>query len=248
MIKVSFVLTTYNSIDNFTSTIDSILSQDYKNIEIIVKDGQSTDGTLEQIESYALKYPNIIKYQTSSDRGIYDAMNQGLKLCTGDVIIVFNDKFVCKDAVSRAIQELEKNKECVGVHSDLIYTIDGKPVRQWIMKTGTFDEGWMPAHPTLFLRKEIYERNDWYDTNYKCAGDYEFIIRVLKNMESKLVYISTVLVEMFYGGQSTSGIKAYLLSLVESYRALKKNGYKHPLLILIKRIIIVMGQFRKKDM
>lgn len=243
MIKVSIILTTYNSKDNFVNTIDSVLSQDYKNIEIIIKDGVSVDGTIEAIKSYEAQYPELIKWESSIDSGIYNAMNRGIALASGDVILVFNDMFVTNTAISRVVSIFESDDKCMGVHSDLVFVQDGKVVRTWKMGSGKFSQGWMPAHPTLFLRKEVYRDNGVYNESYRCAADYEFMIRAFSEKEDTLRYIPDILVEMAYGGESTNGIKGYMISLKESYRALRENNQSCAWYIELKRILIVVKQF-----
>ena len=111
------------------------------------------------------------------------------------------------------------------------------------MGEGTLESGWMPGHPTLFLKREIYERYGTYDTSYRCAADYEFMVRFLKDKENRLAYVPEVLIAMFYGGTSNAGLRNYLVSFQEGYLALKKNSVKFPLLITLKRTLRVLRQF-----
>lgn len=250
MIKVSLILTTYNSAENLKKTLESIEEQDYEDIEIVIKDGLSTDGTLEVIQKYADKSKYKIVWTSGKDRGIFDAMNQGYRLSTGDIVAFFNDRFLKKDAVTKVVQAItERNcdgKEMYdGVHADLIYAQDGKVIRYWKMGKGDIREGWMPAHPTLYLWRRVYEKYGLFDTSYKCSADYEFMVRILKDGELRLAYIPEILVEMFYGGTSSNGIKSYGLSLQEAHRALKENQIKGSCFIDIKRSLRVMGQFLK---
>lgn len=248
MKKVSLILTTFNCKDNLLKTLESIEKQDYPNIEIIIKDGASTDGTLEVIKSYQKNSHNDVKYISQKDNGIYDAMNQGYRLSTGELVAIFNECYIPEDAISKMVKVYEKSEEsCVGVHTDLVYVNGDRVIREWHMGSGKIENGWMPGHPTLLLKKEIYEKYGLYDTSFKISADYEFMIRFLKDEENKLAYIPEKMIAMFYGGTSTGGLKNYLLSFKESYRALKINGVNRPLLITIRRTIKVLGQFLSRE-
>ena len=249
MVKVSLILTTYNCADNLKRTLKSIEEQDYPDIEVVIKDGGSTDGTVDVIRDYAehSRYP--VQWVSEKDEGIYDAMNTGYSLSTGEVVAFFNDRFYRKDAVSRIVSVIKgadpaDGKMYDGVHSDLIYAENGKAVRYWKMGEGTIQQGWMPAHPTLFLWRRVYEKYGLYDSSYRCSADYEFMVRILKDGAVRLAYIPEVLVEMYYGGTSSGGIGNYLLSLKEAHRALRENQVKRSVLIDIKRSIRVLQQFR----
>ena len=248
MKRVSLILTTFNSKENLEETITSIERQDYANIEVVIKDGESTDGTIEVIEDYAKKSKYHVVWTSRKDSGIFDAMNQGYQLSSGDIIAFFNDKFVSQEAVTklvRAMAETDRhgNRKYDGVHADLVYTQGGKIIRYWKMGNGRIADGWMPAHPTLYLWRHVYERYGLFDKKFKCSGDYEFIIRILKDGSVRLAYIPEILIEMFYGGTSSKGVQNYLLSLAEAHRALKINGIKGSVFIDIKRTCRVLWQF-----
>lgn len=249
MVKVSLILTTYNCADNLKRTLKSIEEQDYPDIEVVIKDGSSTDGTLDVIRDYAdhSRYP--VKWISEKDSGIYDAMNKGFSLSTGEVVAFFNDRFFRKNAVSRIVSAIigvnpADGRMYDGAHADLIYAENGKAVRYWKMGEGTIQQGWMPAHPTLYLWRRVYEKYGLYDSSYRCSADYEFMVRILKDGAVRLTYIPEVLVEMYYGGTSSGGIGNYLLSLKEAHRALRQNRVKWSVLIDIKRSLRVLGQFR----
>jgi len=246
MEKVTFILTTYNSIENFRSTMESILMQDYPEIEIVVKDGGSTDGTLEVIQEYKEKLGSRMVWKSERDRGIYDAMNQGYRLSSGDILVFFNDVLLSVDAVSDIVTAIRvAGKDCMGAHADLIYANGDKVVREWKMGKGYFKDGWMPGHPTLYVKREIYEKYGLYDTTYRCSADYEFMIRAFYGKEDRLAYVPKTIVKMFYGGTSTGGLKSYLVSLKEGHTALKKNKINGAFLIDLKRTMRVLRQFRR---
>ncbi|MCM1135853.1 MAG: glycosyltransferase [Clostridium sp.] len=247
MKTLSLILTTYNSARQLTRTLESIEQQDYPKIEVNIKDGGSTDDTLKIIKEYKSSSSNAVNWTSSRDGGIYDAMNQGYKLSTGEVIVFFNDLFLQKDAVSKMMKRLEANPECVGVHADLVYATDEKIVRYWKMgPQRSLYLGWMPGHPTLFLKRELYEKYGLYRTKYKIAADYEFMVRFLKDKENKLAYQPETIIRMFYGGTSNSSLGSYLLSLKEGHMALKENGVKGAVMIDILRTCRVLWQFMKR--
>lgn len=248
MNKVSLILTTYNSKDNLLKTINSIESQDYPEIEVVIKDGESTDGTLEIIKEYQEKSKYRVVWESKKDTGIYDAMNQGYMISSGEVIAFFNDIFTTDSAISKLIAKMGEinpltKKKYVGVHANLIYADGEKIIRKWEMGNGDIHQGWMPGHPTLFLKREIYEKYGLYNTNFKIAADYEFMIRFLKDGENQIAYIPETLVSMFYGGTSSGGMHSYLISLKEGHKALKINGIKWAFYVDIRRTIRVLKQF-----
>ena len=245
--KVSLILTTYNSIEYLPRTLNSIDAQDYQNIEVVIKDGESTDGTIELIEKYANDSHYKVSYKSCPDTGIYDAMNQGIALSTGDIIVCFNDVFVCNDAVSKMVSLIKNSSDnVVGAHADLVYADDNHVVRKWKMgPQKSLLWGWMPGHPTLFLKREIYDKYGNYKTDYRISADYEFMIRFLadKNSENKLAYLPENIISMFYGGTSTSSGGSYIKSLKEGHRALVSNGV-HPAFVAdIFRTIRLVLQF-----
>ena len=243
MKKVSLILTTYNSKENFLKTYKSIRQQDYPDIEIVVVDGGSTDGTVSEIQKCAGQESGRMKWISEKDHGIYDAINKGIRLASGDLIAVFNDTFYTDSAVSKLVQAINSNGGYDGAHGDLVYCQNGKVKRYWKMGKGQIEDGWMPAHPTLLLKREVYERFGVYKTDYRCSSDYEFMVRILKDGGIHLAYVPEILVSMFYGGTSSNGLGAYMVSFQEACRALKENGVRHPYWISVKRTCRVLRQF-----
>ncbi len=212
MQKVSLLITTYNVKDHLTVTLESIEAQDYGSIELVIVDGGSTDGTAAVIRGFAAKYPDgkgqpdgdaaiSVRWVSEPDRGLYDAMNKAWSMCSGDIVAVCNDKLCMPDAVTKLVRAIEQGGDgCIGAHSDLVYTDGERIVRSWHMGEGRLKDGWMPGHPTLFLKRQIYDKYGTYDISYRCAADYEFMVRFLKDEKNRLAYVPEVLVAMFYGG------------------------------------------------
>lgn len=249
MEKVSFILTTYNCVDNMVTTLESILMQDYPEIEIVVADGGSTDGTKEKIEEYSRKLGDRLVWRSEPDKGIYDAMNKGYRMSSGDIIVFFNDCLTYPSVVTDMVNAIRNGgSECIGAHADLVYADGDKIIRKWHMGAGTFIQGWMPGHPTLYLKRSVYEESGLYHTNYRCSADYEFMIRALWGRENRLAYVSKVIVKMYYGGTSTQGVKGYFISLREGHNALRENGVRtfRSMLIDFKRTLHVLGQFVRR--
>lgn len=243
-VKVSLILTTYNCIENLRRTLNSIEMQDYPKIEVVIADGKSTDGTVEVIRKYENQSKYEVKWLSEKDRGIYDAMNKGYRLSTGEVIAFFNDLFLSEHAVRWMVEAIDTGN-CEGAHADLIYATDDKVIRYWKMGKGKIRQGWMPGHPTLYLKREVYEKYGLYDTSYRCSADYEFMVRILKNNEVRLAYVPITILRMYYGGTSTGNMGSYWLSVKEGHRALVSNGIRNAWLIDFWRTLKVCIQFLK---
>lgn len=242
------LVTVYNAEENLAATLQSIEEQTYQNIEVVIVDGGSTDGTVALIRQFENRTADraglSLRWISEKDQGLYDAMNKAYRLSTGDIIAVCNDRLCEPEAVSSLAAAVEAGGEgCVGAHSDLVYVEGERIIRRWHMGEGKLSQGWMPGHPTLFLKREIYEKYGLYDTSYRCAADYEFMVRFLKDEKNRLAYVPRVLVAMFYGGTSNAGIRNYLVSFQEGYQALKRNGVGFPLWITLRRSIKVLFQF-----
>lgn len=242
MDKVSLIMTTFNSIAHLRTTLESVCEQDYPSIEVVVWDGGSTDGTLDVLQEYEGRPDMELRWRSGQDSGIYDAMNKGYRMATGDIIAFFNDVYCRKDAVRICVDAMNARRSD-GVHADLVYAQGDRIVRRWKMGEGNLCQGWMPGHPTLFLRRSVYERYGLYRTDYRVAADYEFMVRILKDGNVKLAYVPETIIRMFYGGTSTKGAGGYLTSLKEGHRALVENGVKGAAWIDLQRTIRVLLQF-----
>ena len=242
MKKVSIITTTYNDCESLKKTIEQIKAQDYPNIEYIIVDGASKDDTPKVIKEAEEYFGEHLKWISEKDKGIYDAINKGLKMATGDYIGLCFDQFAGTDVISKMVAIMEK-EGTDGVHGDLDYMDGERIVRKWRQGQGNIRTGWMPGHPTLYLKKEVYEKYGLYKTDYRISADYEYMIRILKDGEVKLSYIPEVLIKMAHGGTSTNGLGAYLEGLKEGHRALKENGVKFAFVTDLLRILHVLRQF-----
>lgn len=244
-LKISIITATYNSESTIEDTLKSVLKQTYKDLEHIIVDGNSKDNTMKIVKKYEKKYGGRLKYISEKDKGIYDAMNKGIKMATGDVIGILNsDDVYASDTVLETIANTLKKDKSDGVYADLLYVNEdlSKPVRKWVSGKGKIKNGWLPAHPTLYLKKEIYDKYGLYNLNYRITADYDFMIRINKDEQTNLSYIRKNLVLMRIGGTSSDGIKGYLKNVKEAKMTLKNNGYKFAGLIIFKRIIRTLIQ------
>ena len=247
--KISVITATFNSEATLKETIQSVLEQDYKNIEYIIADGNSTDATLEIVKQYQTKNSNI-HLHSEADVGIYDALNKGIDLATGEVIgFVHSDDLLSEPNILSKIMNCFESNRIDGVYGDLIYVDknnSSKSIRSW--ESCDFDlkllnKGWMPAHPTLFLKKEVYDKYGNFNLNYKIASDYDFMLRVLKDTTLQFKYLNTVITKMRMGGASNRNLKNVLLKSSEDYKILKDNNFSFPVITLFLKNISKIGQF-----
>lgn len=243
--KVSIITTTYNDKENLKKIIAQVKNQDYANIEYIIVDGGSTDGTLEVIAEAAEYFGSRLKWISEKDKGIYDAINKGIRLSTGDILGCCFDQYAGPDVISKMVTIMEK-EGTDGVHGDLYYMEGDKVVRYWHQGQGNIRFGWMPGHPTLYLRKSVYDKYGLYKTDYRISADYEFMIRILKDDKVKLSYLPEVLIYMSHGGTSTNSLGAYLAGMKEGHRALRENGVRFAWFTDLCRTLRVLAQFAQK--
>ena len=237
--KVSIITVSFNSAKTIADTIESVLSQDYSSIEYIIVDGGSSDGTVEIIKQYE---DQIAHWVSEKDRGMYDAMNKGIALATGDVIGILNsdDVYMNTHAVSE-LMELMETKRAQVVFADLILVDQDNP--QKVLRyydsghfhPNKFKYGWMPAHPTVFVKRQLYEVVGDFSTTYQIAADYEMLIRILGIQRARYVYLPKPVVRMRSGGASTAGLSRNWILNREIVRACKENGiYSNMAMLLLK--------------
>ncbi|QDO93705.1 glycosyltransferase [Formosa sediminum] len=250
--KVSIITATYNSERTLDGCINSVLSQDYPSIEYIIIDGASTDNTLKVIDEVKEKYPNVISV-SEPDKGIYDALNKGIEKASGDIVgfLHSDDFFASKETISHIVDAF-KAKEVDGVYGDLHYINSinsNKIVRNW--KSQPFSEsllmqGWMPAHPTLFLKKSVYTKYGVFNLNFKIAADYDLMLRIFKDNTLTFAYLPEVITKMRVGGASNRSLKNIWLKTREDYLAVKQNNLRNPLVVICSKNLSKIPQLFKK--
>jgi glycosyltransferase involved in cell wall biosynthesis len=247
MLKISIITVAFNSANTIAETMQSVAIQDYPHIEHIIIDGASTDGTIDIVEKYAISSA-IVK--SEPDEGIYDAMNKGLAIATGDVVGFLNSDDVFNDAKSVSmISQAMCADDIDACYADLIYVSQANPsrvVRFWkscTYKTGLCAQGWMPAHPTFYVRKTIYEKHGFFDHRLKLQADFEMALRLLEIHKIKTAYIPYVLVKMRTGGASNASIKNIIRGNLEASQACIQNGLPGGIIFIFKKIMSRVPQF-----
>ena len=248
--KVTLITATYNSQKHLEDCILSVISQRYKDIEHIIIDGKSKDNTIAIIKKYE---KHIAKWVSETDRGMYDAINKGMEMATGDVIGILNsDDMLASDDVIDIIVEAFKEKKVDSIYGDLeyvdptetnkIYRIwKGKPYRRSLFKTG-----WMPAHPTFYFKRELLQKYGGYETHYFSAADYEFMARYLYKFKISAWYIPKLIVKMRRGGQSNSNIRMRLRANRRDYLAMKRNNIPFAFIVSILKPLSKLHQYYRK--
>ena len=228
-LKVSIVTVVYNAAGTIADALAAVKQQSYDNIEHIVIDGASTDGTQSVVE----QFDHIEKFISEPDAGIYDAMNKGVSMATGDIIGLLNaDDFYQHEHVIRdAVKALETH-DVDACYADLVYvdaTDTDKIVRYWASRKhvqGLCFKGWMPAHPTLFLRRSVYDQAGLFDTKLAYQADLEFCARIFEKTKISSIYVPEIWVRMRMGGVTNGSLKTMWKGNWESYYALRKLGLK----------------------
>ena len=246
--KISIITITYNSAKTLPRTLESVQSQTYPEIEHVIVDGASTDGTPSLIENYAKLHQNV-RWLSEKDKGIYNALNKGISMATGDVIgfLHSDDVLFSTRSIEQIAAAFEKPDIDV-VYGDLQYCREGKIVRRW--KSNTFHPyslkyGWMPPHPTVYVRKEVYAQVGEYDEWFRISADYDMMLRIF-GAGYKTAYLPEVLVNMEMGGASNKNTKARLSKTQEDYIVLKKNHVGAGYLTVACKQLRKLRQFLRK--
>ncbi|MBC7830108.1 MAG: glycosyltransferase [Chitinophagaceae bacterium] len=244
--KISIITASFNSEKTIRDTLESVKSQDYNDVEHLVIDGRSTDGTLAVVN----QYPDIARVISEKDRGIYDAMNKGLKLATGEIIGILNsDDIYVDNKVLKEVAGIFQDDEVDACYADLQYVEEGdtnKLVRYWKSgryKKSSFFYGWMPPHPTLFLRKRVYDKVGHFNLALKTAADYELILRVFVRHDFVIRYLPRVIVKMRIGGASNASFRRRIMANREDRLAWKINNLKPYFFTLYLKPIRKIFQF-----
>ena len=237
--KLTLITISYNSERTILNTLFSIKNQTFKDFEYLLIDGKSIDKTIE----IAKRFNNISKIISEPDNGIYDALNKGIKNSSGNIIGFLNsdDIFYDENSLKLISDAFDKNTDCV--FGDLVYTDKKNNLKRvWKgsgFKKGAFKKAWMPAHPTFYCRRSVYEDLGLYNDSYKIAGDFELMLRFLEKHNINAKYIPHTIVNMKVGGASNSGIKSKLVILREEFRAFKENE------ILVNKFSYILHKGKK---
>jgi len=239
--RITIITVCYNRKNTIEKAIKSVLSQNYHDVEYIIVDGNSTDGTKEIISSYSDK---ITQFISEPDKGMYDAINKGLKLATGDVIGLMHsdDEFYDKKALTRIAARFEYEPNIDGVYGDGVYVSNDMQERLIRDRIGgvfsikKVKEGWLPLHPTVYLKKSIIDKHGLYNLDFKIASDTEFLLRYLYKYKIKMSYIDSYIVKMRMGGMSTSLKRAFEV-LQEDYKIYKFHGLAAIGTVFLKKTI-----------
>lgn len=245
--KISIITVVYNGQLFLEDCIQSVISQSYKNIEYIIIDGGSTDRTLSIIDKYKAFISNSL---SESDQGLYDAINKGIRLATGKVIGLLNsdDMFATNNVISEIANAFIENSKIEAVYGDLNYITsnEGIVMRVWKSKQASLKDvtnGWMPAHPTLYIKKDIIERYGNYAMDLGTAGDYDFILRYFYTNRLNALYIPKLMINMRLGGVSNRNLMSLLGAIKNDYNALKRNKVRYPIPVLVKKKWFKFFQF-----
>ena len=248
--KISIITVSFNSARTLKETIESILAQDYTNIEYIIIDGGSSDETINIVKSYSEKISYFI---SEKDNGIYDAMNKGIKAATGDIIGILNsDDFYPNSFVLSNVARSFEKYNCDAVYGDLVYVKakDATQIKRYWQagnyNTSKIKNGWMLPHPTFFVKKVMYDRYGLYNTDLKSAADYEMILKLLYKENILVRYIPMILVKMRMGGASNSTFLNRIRANKEDGLAWTKNQLNKPMFVRIKKPLQKAIQFFKK--
>lgn len=246
--KVSIITVTFNSARFLEDCIRSVQAQNYNHIEHIIVDGKSTDGTIGIIKKFE---SGIAAWVSEPDRGIYDAINKGLKMATGDIVGILNsDDILDNDHVIFSIVKEMLHSKKDAVYGDLEYVTQedtSRVMRVWKgqpYNRKRFQYGWMPAHPTFYLKRSLIEKFGAFETHYFSAADYEFMARYLYKHKVSASYLPQLIVRMRVGGASNATLKQRLRANRRDYLAMKHNKIPFPLIVSILKPLIKMHQFR----
>ncbi len=237
--KISVITVCLNSAATIRDTIESVLAQDHPNIEHIVVDGASRDGTMEIVRSYGDRIARVV---SERDRGMYDSANKGLRMATGDVVGMLNsdDWYASTDVLSTMAREFARG-DVEAVHGDLDF-VDPRDTARITRRfrsrpfvPGDFRAGWHPAHPTFYVKREILLEIGGFDEQYRIASDVDLMMRVLEVRRARSVYIPRVLVMMREGGLSNGSLKRIWRANVECYRSMHRAGLPVPWYFVLRK-------------
>ena len=242
--KISIITSTYNSEKTVKDTLESIINQTYTDIELLIIDGKSKDKTLEIVRHYEKLFQGRLRYISEPDKGIYDAMNKGIRLATGDVIGILNSDDLYMD--NKVLEDIAKTfvqSNVDAIYGNLIFVEENdtnKVVRTWKgsqYQPESFLKGWHPAHPTFYVKREMYEKYGVFDISFDVSADFELMLRFIEKFKISNLYMDRTLVKMRMGGESTGSIKKIITGNKNVLRAFKKNGFDVSVFYPVKRLL-----------
>ena len=242
--KISIITATYNSGKTVRDTLESVLRQSYKDIEYLIIDGASKDDTLSIVKAYEPRFEGRLKYISEPDNGLYDAMNKGIGMATGDVIGILNsDDFYTSDDALQIIADTFMNNDVDATYGDIHFVNDDdltKCVRYYsssVFRRPLMRFGLMPAHPSFYCKRVVYQKYGSFDTSYRIAADFENLLRLVFVNRIKTLYIPKDFVTMRTGGASTAGLGSRTQIMHDHLRAMKQNGvYSNAFLLSLRYI------------
>lgn len=250
--KISLITVTYNSGATLCDTIQSVLAQTYTNVEYIVVDGLSKDNTMDIVREYEPQFEKRMKWISEKDKGLYDAMNKGVRMATGDVVGILNsdDFFTANDVLEKVAAGFDEQTDAV--YGDLHYVHPDDlqhSVRYYsskIFKRNLMRMGFIPAHPTFYCRRECFDKFGYYKTDYKIAADFDLLLRFIYVNRIRIKYLPMDMVTMRTGGASTNGLKSRMGGMNEHLRSLRENGVKSNRFILSLRYFYKITEYFRK--
>lgn len=240
--KITIITASFNSGKTIEDTLKSVLRQSYKNYEYLIVDGGSQDNTIDIVKEYVTKFEGRLRYVSEKDRGIYDAMNKGIQMASGDVVGILNsDDYYTKDDILQTVADSFSEHSVDAIYGDIHFIKDGQPgkmVRYYSSKMFSpfwLRFGFMPAHPSFYCKKEIYDKAGGYRLDYKIGSDYEMMVRLFKKHKISSKYVQKDFVTMRTGGASNSNVRSRLTLIEEDVKACRDNGiYTNRFFICLK--------------
>ncbi|HET9058223.1 MAG TPA: glycosyltransferase family 2 protein [Chitinophagaceae bacterium] len=250
--RISIITVVYNRVETIEAAIKSVLSQEYEDIEYIVVDGGSTDGTLSIINKYL---DHIHQFITEKDEGMYDALNKGIKLATGDIIGVLHadDRFASTDVINRIVTAYNENKFIDAVYGDIAFVNNSNPLKvvryysSSIFKPALLTWGFIPAHPTFFCKRTCFQKFGMYKTDFEIAADYELLLRFFKVHKINAKYLPFRFTNMNLGGKSTNSLLSTIKINREIVRACRENNVNTNYVKLYIRYFYKLKEFLMKE-
>lgn len=244
-LKISVITIVYNAQDTIKRSIESVISQNYNNIEHIIIDGGSTDNSLQIINQYKSHIKVLV---SEPDKGIYDAMNKGIRLATGEIVGTLNaDDFFADEGVISAVAQAFSGSRAGIVYGDLDYiNAAGKIIRKWKSnKCGknSFDWGFMPPHPTFYCKRDLFEKYGFYSLKYGSAADYELMVRFMHKGYIRSFYLNRVMVKMQVGGVSNSNLMNRVKAWSFDLKAMRENNVFLPVLAIVLKPLRKISQY-----